>query len=108
MKGESFRFEVVCLDQENFSKVSRTPSEELKFKYIHLRGLFIPESKDGDYEIHVLIGDPTFTDVRTGHCRKGRKGQPIADEALLGWAVHGERINSDQSYFTQTINENYE
>ena len=105
VKGESFRFEVACLDQENVSKVSRTPSDELKFKYNHLRGLFIPEGKNGDYEIQVLIGDPAFTDIRTGHCRKG---QIIADETLLGWAVHGERINSDLCYFTQTTDEDYE
>ena len=108
VKGEEYRFEVVCLDQGNFSKVSRTPSEELKLKYDHLRGLSNSEGKDGNYEVHILIGDPTFTEVRTGHCRKGKQGQPIADETLFGWAVHGERVNDDQSYFTQTTNEDYE
>jgi len=98
----------VCLDQGNFSKVSRTPSEELKLKYDHLRGLYIPENKYGNYEVHILIGEPTFTDIRTGNCRKGKQGQPIADETLLGWAVHGERINSNQSYLTQTTNGDYE
>jgi len=88
--------------------VSRTPSEELKLKYDHLRGLYIPENKYGNYEVHILIGEPTFTDIRTGNCRKGKQGQPIADETLLGWAVHGERINSNQSYFTKTTNEDYE
>ena len=98
----------MCLDQGNFSKVSRTPSEEMKLKYDHLRGLRIPESKDGNYEVHILIGDPTFTEIRTGNCRKGKQGQPIADETLFGWAVHAERMNDDQSYFTQTTNEDYE
>ena len=35
-----------------------------------------------DYEIHILIGDYTFTDITTGNCRKGKQGQPIADETL--------------------------
>ena len=68
------------LDQGNFSKDSRTPSEELKLKYDYLRGLCILENKDGNYEVHILIGDPTFIVIRTGNCRKGNQGQPIADE----------------------------
>ena len=53
--GEEYRFEVVCLDQVNFFKVSRTPNEELKLKYDHLRSLCISESKDGNYEVYILI-----------------------------------------------------
>ena len=74
VRGESLRFEIVCLDQENFSKVSRTPYDEFKSEYNHLRGLFITESNEGDYEIHVAIGDPTVTNRKTGHCRKAGKG----------------------------------
>ena len=107
-KEERLKFEMVCLDQDNVSKVNRAPRKHLRFKYSHLRSLFTPESRDGDYEIHILIGDPTFTDVRTGNCRKGQQGQPIANETLLGLAVHEERRENDQSYFTQTTNEEYE
>ena len=57
VKGEEYRFEVVSLDQGNFSKVSRTPSEQLKVKYDHLRGLCILENKDEHYDVHILIGD---------------------------------------------------
>ena len=74
----------MCLDQGNFSKVSRTSSEELRLMHDYLRGLCNPESKDGNYEVHILIGDPTFTEIRTGNCRKGKQGQPIADETLFG------------------------
>ena len=77
VKGEEYRFEVVCLDQGNFSKVSRIPSEELKEKYHYLRDLRIPVSKDGNYEAHILIGDPKFTDIQIGNCRKARKGSPL-------------------------------
>ena len=108
VKGEEYRFEVECLDQGNFFKVSRTPNEELKLKYEHLRSLCISESKGGNYEFYILIRDLTFTELRTGNCRIGKQGQPIADETLLGWAVHGEREKDDQSYFIQTTNEDYE
>ena len=107
-KGENFEFEAVGLDQTNFAKVERTQSKDLKMKYSYLRGLHIPESRNGTYEIHILFGDPTFTDMRTGNCRKGLQGQPIADETVFGWAVHGERAGADQSFFTQTTNEEYE
>ena len=107
-KGESFEFEAVEQDQTNFAKVERTQSKDLKMKYSHLKGLHIQEGRDGTYDIHILFGDPTFTDMRTGKCRKGLQGQPIADETLFGWAVHGERVGADQSFFTQTTNEEYE
>ena len=58
--------------------------------------------------VHILFGDPTFIEMRTGECRKGKFGQPIADEAIFGWAVHGDKSESDHSYFTQTTNDDYE
>ena len=50
----------MCLDQGNLSKVNRTLSEELKLKYDHLRASCIPENKDGNYEVHILIVDSTL------------------------------------------------
>ena len=54
-KGESFEFEAVELDQTNFAKVGRTQSKDLKMRYSHLKGLHIPECRDGTYEIHILF-----------------------------------------------------
>ena len=107
-KGKRFEFEAMGLDQSNFSKIERVTSKELKLRHCHLKGLYIPESKDGKYEIEMLIGDPTFTEIRTGNCKKGLGGQPIADETLFGWTVHGERGESTLNYFTQTTSEDYE
>ena len=72
-------------------------------QHCHLKGLYIPESKDGKYEIQVLIGDATFTEIRTANCKKG-----LADKTLFGWTVHGERGESTLNYFTQTTSEDYE
>ena len=58
--------------------------------------------------VHILFGDPTFIEMRTGECRKGKAGQPIADETIFGWTVHGDKSESDHSYFTQTTNDDYE
>ena len=58
--------------------------------------------------VHILFGDPTFIEMRTGQCRKGKVGQPIADETILGWAVHGDKSELDHSYFVQTTDDNYE
>eukprot|EP00795_Rhopilema_esculentum_P012567 gene12567-3266_t len=77
--------------------VERAQSKDLKMKYTHLKGLHIPESRNGTHEIHILFGDPTFTDMRTGNCRKGFQGQPIADETLFGWAVHRKRVEVQRS-----------
>ena len=60
-QGGKFEFEAVGTDQENFSVLERASSKELKNKYDNLKGLYIPNSTDGRYVIHLLIGDPMFT-----------------------------------------------
>ena len=108
LRGNKFDFEVIGIDQSSFSEVERESSKNLREKYNHFRGLYIPESKDGKDEVHILFGDPTFIEMRTGQCRKGKVGQPIADETIFGWAVHGDKSELDHSYFVQTTNDDYE
>ena len=57
-RGHRFEFDVIGLDQSSFSVVERESSKHLCEKYNHLRGLYIPESKDVKYMVHILIGDP--------------------------------------------------
>ena len=90
-KAERLEFEAVRLDQSNLSETERASSKEFKLGYDHLTGLYIPESKNGKYEIKLLIGDPPFTEIIKGRCNKGQGGQPIGDETLFGWSVYGER-----------------
>ena len=106
--GEKVNFAAVGLDQENFSIVERESSKKLRERYQDLQGLYIPDSKSGKYEIHLLIGDPLFSRVRTGRSIKGRPGEPMADETLFGWTVHGEQTKLKQSYFTRTTSQEYE
>ena len=106
--GEKLAFEAVGLDQEDFSVVERSTSKQLRERYPHLQGLHIPDSKDGRYVIQLLIGDPLFTRIRTGRSVTGKPGEPIADETVFGWTVHGEESKADHSYFTRTTNEDYE
>ena len=49
-----------------------------------------------------------FTEIRTGKSVKGNPGEPIGDETLFGWAVHGEKGESDHNYFTRTTSDEYE
>ena len=58
--------------------------------------------------LHILFGDPISIEMRTGKCRKGMVGQSMADETRFGWTVHGDKSESDHSYFTQTTNDDYE
>ena len=96
------------IDQENFSVLERASSKELRNKYDRLKGLYIPDSTDGRYVIHFLIGDSMFTEIRTGKSGKGNPGEPIGDETPFGWAVHGEKGESYHNYFTRTTSDEYE
>ena len=79
LRGNKFEFEVIGLDQSSFSEVERESSKNLHEKYNHFGGLYIPEKKDRKYVVHILVGDPTFIEIRTGQCRKGKVRQSIAD-----------------------------
>ena len=98
---------MIGLDQSRFSEVERESNKNLREKYNHFRGLYIPESKDGKYVVHILFGDPAFIEVRTGEFRKGKVGQPIADETTFGCTVHGDKSELNHSYFVQTTNDGY-
>ena len=58
--------------------------------------------------VHILFGDPTFIEMRTGGCRKRKVAQPIPDKTTFGWTVHGDKSESNHSYFTRTTNDDYE
>ena len=88
-EGERFEFEAVGLDQSNFSETERASSKELKLRYDHLKGLYIPESKDGKYEIKLLIGDPIFTKIRTGRCKKDWEVNPLLMKPCLAGQFTG-------------------
>ena len=81
---------------------------QVRNKYDHLKGLYIPDSTDGRYVIHLLIGDPMFTEIHTGKSAKGNPGEPIGDKTLFGWAVLGEKGESYHNYFTKTTSDEYE
>ena len=104
--GEKVKFEAVGLDQEDFSIVERTTSKQLREKYPHLQGLFIPDSKDGKYVIQLLIGDPLFTRIRTGKSVTGNLENPLQMKQCLDGQSMEKKEN--QSYFTRTTSEDYE
>ena len=68
------KYEVIRLDESSFSKVERESSRNLREKYNHLRRQCITERKVGKHMTRTLFGGPTFIELKTGECRKGRLG----------------------------------
>ena len=102
------KFEAVGLDQKDVSVVERATSKQLRERYPHLQGLFISDGKDGRYVIQLLIGDPLFIRIRTGRSVTRKSREPIADETVFGWTVHGQESKANRSYFKSTTSEDYE
>ena len=46
--------------------------------------------------------------IQTGRSAIRQPGEPIADEKVFGWTVHGEESTANQSYFRRTTSEDYE
>ena len=49
-----------------------------------------------------------FTRIQTGRSVTGKPGEPIADETVFRWTVHGEESKANQICFTRTTSEDYE
>ena len=43
----------------------------------------------GEYQIHLILGDSTYSRIRTERVFKGNPGEPLVEETTFGWVVHG-------------------
>ena len=59
--------------------------------------------KDG-YPIHLILGDSTYSKIRTEKVYKGNPSDPIVEETTIGWIIHGgDEYTSDACMFTREV-----
>ncbi|XP_028412574.1 uncharacterized protein LOC114535467 [Dendronephthya gigantea] len=91
---------------KNFTTVKRPDMNELKKKYTHMQDKGFYMTSDGEHPIHIILGDGTYSRIRTEKVYKGNPGDPLVEETTFGWVVHGgENYSSDACMYTREVND---
>lgn len=86
----------------DFTTVKRPDIRELKLKYDHTKDKMFYMTESGNCQIDLIIGDKTFSRIRTETVCKGEQGDPIAEETSFGWIIHGgDDFDDDQGFFVR-------
>ena len=59
---------------------------ELKLKYEHIRDKQFYLRVDDEYTIHLILGDNTFSRIKTKEVIKGAKGDPTVEDTTFGYS----------------------
>ena len=96
------RMEVTGSKLSDFTTVNRPAISELKEKYEHMKNKTFYYTENGSCTIHLIIGDKTFSRMRTEAVCKGEEGDPVVEETSFGWLVHGgDDYTDDQCMFVR-------
>ena len=100
--GAREKIEVTGSKLPDFTTVRRPHIPELKLKHEHIKDKTFYYTENGKCQIHLIIGDNTFSRIRTETVSKGEQGDPIVEETSFGWVIHGgDDYTDDQCMFTR-------
>ena len=90
----------------DFTTVRRPDISQLKQKCCHAKDKMFYMVRSGNYPIHLILGDKTYSRIRTEQVLKGNEGDPVVEETTFGWLIHGgDDYSSDQCMFVRETNE---
>ena len=90
----------------DFTTVRRSDISQLKQKFCHAKDKMFYMVRSGNYPIHLILGDKTYSRIRTEQVLKGNEGDPVVEETTFGWLIHGgDDYSSDQCMFVRETNE---
>ena len=103
LNGEAHEeFEVTRSKLPDFTTVRRPNIPELKLKYEHMKDKTFYYTENRECQIHLILGDKTFSRIRTENVFKGEEGDPIVEQTSFGWVIHrGDDYTDDQCMFTR-------
>ena len=83
------KLEVTGSKNPDLSTVKRPKMYELKLKYDHIREKQFHLRVGDEYTIHLILGDNTFSRIKTEEVIKYAKGDPIVEGTTFGYIIHG-------------------
>ena len=85
----------------DFTTVRRPRIGDLKTKYGHVADKRFYMQHGDAYQMHVILGDSTYSRIKTEDVFKGKPGDPIVEGTTFGWTVHGGEYASDGCWFSR-------
>ena len=92
--------DVAGANMRDFTTVKRPDLKDLKDKYEHMRDKLFYYTPNGEYPIHLILGDATYCKIKTAEIFKGSPDDPVVEGTTFGWVVHGGS-HSNQCLFVQ-------
>ena len=84
----------------DFTTVKRPDITKLKQEFDHAKDKMFYKVASNEYPIHLILGDKTYSKIRTERVLKGNKEDPIVEETTFGWIIHGgEKYTSGHSMY---------
>ena len=83
------KLEVTGSKNPDFSTMKRRKMYELKLKYEHIRDKQFYLRVGDEYTIHLILGDNTFSRIKTEEVIKDAKGDPVVEGTTFGYIIHG-------------------
>ena len=97
------KLEVTGSKNPDLSTVKRPKMHELKLKYGHIRDKQFYLRVGDEYTIHLILGDNTFSRIKTEEIIKGAKGDPIVEGTTFSYIIHGgDQGNATCMYVSDT------
>ena len=76
----------------DFTTVRRPDISQLKQKFCHAKDKMFYMVRSGNYPIHLILRDKTYSRIRTEQVLNGNEGDSVVEETTFGWLIHGSSI----------------
>ena len=95
------KIELAGSAMQDFTTIKRPDMNKLKWNYEHTKDKRFYMTTNGEYPIHMILGDSTFCKIKTEEIYKGNDGDPIVEGTTFGWLIHGGGIATELCMFTR-------
>ena len=99
------KIEVTGTRMPNFTTIKRPDMNKLKKKFDHTRDKRFYMQTDHQYPVHLIIGDNTFSRIKTEEIYKGEAGEPVVEGTTFGWIMHGRDLANDECMHCRDISD---
>ena len=76
-----------------------------KQKFNHTRDKRFYMQTDHEYPVHLIIGDNTFSRIKTEEIYKGEAGEPVVEGTTFGWIIHGGDLTNDECMYCRDVSD---
>ncbi len=102
------KIEVTGSKNPDFATVRRPKMPDLKQRYDHIRDKKFYLRTDDEYTIHLILGDNTFSRIKTEEIVKGNNREPIVEGTTFGYIIHGGDQGSGTCMYAKDSKPDYE